>query len=89
MHDAEFTCALFRFIQLTCEGHNLGEFFLLFLLYMDTYSIVFNIRMAKLSTYPSRKYHDCERRHLHRRLLASAPRIHYGLLLALLQQRAD
>ncbi|XP_026840889.1 ryanodine receptor isoform X9 [Drosophila persimilis] len=23
MHDAEFTCALFRFIQLTCEGHNL------------------------------------------------------------------
>lgn len=27
MHDAEFTCALFRFIQLTCEGHNLGEDF--------------------------------------------------------------
>lgn len=26
MHDAEFTCALFRFIQLTCEGHNLGNF---------------------------------------------------------------
>lgn len=25
MHDAEFTCALFRFIQLTCEGHNLGQ----------------------------------------------------------------
>lgn len=24
MHDAEFTCTLFRFIQLTCEGHNLG-----------------------------------------------------------------
>ncbi|XP_014249566.1 ryanodine receptor isoform X2 [Cimex lectularius] len=23
MHDAEFTCTLFRFIQLTCEGHNL------------------------------------------------------------------
>ncbi|XP_076069948.1 ryanodine receptor isoform X2 [Oratosquilla oratoria] len=23
MHDADFTCALFRFIQLTCEGHNL------------------------------------------------------------------
>ncbi|KRF97581.1 uncharacterized protein Dwil_GK20678, isoform C [Drosophila willistoni] len=23
MHDAEFTCALFRFIQLTSEGHNL------------------------------------------------------------------
>ncbi|KAK2706501.1 hypothetical protein QYM36_016513 [Artemia franciscana] len=23
MHDAEFTCLLFRFIQLTCEGHNL------------------------------------------------------------------
>ena len=26
MHDAEFTCALFRFIQLTCEGHNLGNY---------------------------------------------------------------
>lgn len=25
MHDAEFTCTLFRFIQLTCEGHNLGK----------------------------------------------------------------
>ncbi|KAJ8959410.1 hypothetical protein NQ318_022100 [Aromia moschata] len=25
MHDAEFTCALFRFIQLTCEGHNLAR----------------------------------------------------------------
>ncbi|CAG0880143.1 unnamed protein product [Darwinula stevensoni] len=23
MHDADFTCVLFRFIQLTCEGHNL------------------------------------------------------------------
>ncbi|CAG0907906.1 unnamed protein product, partial [Cyprideis torosa] len=23
MHDAEFTCALFRFVQLTSEGHNL------------------------------------------------------------------
>lgn len=27
MHDAEFTCTLFRFIQLTCEGHNLGNLF--------------------------------------------------------------
>lgn len=26
MHDAEFTCTLFRFVQLTCEGHNLGKF---------------------------------------------------------------
>lgn len=25
MHDAEFTCKLFRFLQLLCEGHNLGE----------------------------------------------------------------
>lgn len=31
MHDAEFTCTLFRFIQLTCEGHNLGIKLLLFL----------------------------------------------------------
>jgi len=31
MHDAEFTCTLFRFIQLTCEGHNLGIRLLLFL----------------------------------------------------------
>ena len=29
MHDAEFTCVLFRFIQLTCEGHNLGMIFVL------------------------------------------------------------
>lgn len=28
MHDAEFTCTLFRFIQLTCEGHNLGMYIL-------------------------------------------------------------
>jgi hypothetical protein len=26
MHDAEFTCKLFRFLQLLCEGHNLGEY---------------------------------------------------------------
>lgn len=26
MHDAEFTCKLFRFLQLLCEGHNLGGF---------------------------------------------------------------
>ena len=25
MHDAEFTCKLFRFLQLLCEGHNSGE----------------------------------------------------------------
>lgn len=24
MHDKDFTCALFRFLQLLCEGHNLG-----------------------------------------------------------------
>ena len=24
MHDDVFTCAVFRFLQLTCEGHNLG-----------------------------------------------------------------
>lgn len=24
LHDAEFTCKLFRFLQLLCEGHNLG-----------------------------------------------------------------
>ena len=30
MHDAEFTCALFRFIQLTCEGHNAGIYILIF-----------------------------------------------------------
>lgn len=26
LHDAEFTCKLFRFLQLLCEGHNLGKF---------------------------------------------------------------
>lgn len=25
LNDAEFTCSLFRFLQLTCEGHNLGN----------------------------------------------------------------
>ena len=25
LHDAEHTCKLFRFLQLLCEGHNLGE----------------------------------------------------------------
>lgn len=25
LSDAEFTCKLFRFLQLLCEGHNLGE----------------------------------------------------------------
>ncbi|PIO64936.1 EF hand, partial [Teladorsagia circumcincta] len=25
LNDADFTCSLFRFLQLTCEGHNLGE----------------------------------------------------------------
>ena len=24
LNDADFTCSLFRFLQLTCEGHNLG-----------------------------------------------------------------
>ena len=26
LNDADFTCSLFRFLQLTCEGHNLGLF---------------------------------------------------------------
>lgn len=25
LNDADFTCSLFRFLQLTCEGHNLGK----------------------------------------------------------------
>lgn len=35
MHDAEFTCTLFRFIQLTCEGHNLGMKQFLFYTYFN------------------------------------------------------
>lgn len=27
LNDADFTCSLFRFLQLTCEGHNLGIIF--------------------------------------------------------------
>ena len=27
LHDAEFICELFRFLQLLCEGHNLGKVF--------------------------------------------------------------
>lgn len=30
LHDAEFICKLFRFLQLLCEGHNLGMFTLTF-----------------------------------------------------------
>lgn len=26
LYDADFTCKIFRFLQLLCEGHNLGEF---------------------------------------------------------------
>lgn len=25
LNDADFTCTLFRFLQLTCEGHNLSK----------------------------------------------------------------
>ncbi len=25
LHDVDITCKLFRFLQLLCEGHNLGE----------------------------------------------------------------
>ncbi|KAK6044886.1 EF hand [Cooperia oncophora] len=35
LNDADFTCSLFRFLQLTCEGHNLGK--LLGFLYFQNY----------------------------------------------------
>ena len=28
LHDVDITCKLFRFLQLLCEGHNLGACFL-------------------------------------------------------------
>lgn len=28
LNDADFTCSLFRFLQLTCEGHKLGYNFM-------------------------------------------------------------
>lgn len=53
MHDAEFTCALFRFIQLTCEGHNLGEYFegINFLNFLEILYILMALlhRLAELS----------------------------------------
>lgn len=52
MHDAEFTCALFRFIQLTCEGHNLGK-----RVVTNFSTKILNAhtrRMAKLPSNPSR-----------------------------------
>ena len=57
MHDAEFTCALFRFIQLTCEGHNLGTFLalsqFLFMQYLMLILMVLSIsRVAELPPYP-------------------------------------
>jgi len=41
MHDAEFTCTLFRFIQLTCEGHNLGMKLFFFKWFLNVYKIFF------------------------------------------------
>lgn len=85
MHDAEFTCALFRFIQLTCEGHNLGTAHQQYLPYLRCVQLIhlFISRMAKLPSYASRKHYNCECSHLHSRLLATFAGINYGLLLAL------
>lgn len=59
MHDAEFTCTLFRFIQLTCEGHNLGKKLLSSLKVKFVYKILYIFRMAKLFENTSRKYYNC------------------------------
>lgn len=54
MHDADFICALFRFIQLTCEGHNLGKIFAfqknlkIYFLFKNFFNLLFSFRMAKL-----------------------------------------
>lgn len=40
MHDAEFTCALFRFIQLTCEGHNLGKITIYYMVFCASLPLV-------------------------------------------------
>lgn len=37
LNDADFTIALFRFLQLTCEGHNLGTLNALFTI---TYNVI-------------------------------------------------
>jgi len=91
MHDSDFTCALFRFIQLTCEGHNLGT--ILFIVYFHLvcrYDCIFalsfiNDRMAKLFENASWKYHYSQCGYLYCRLFAETPRIHNGFLLALLE----
>lgn len=81
MHDAEFTCALFRFIQLTCEGHNLGK-----TKYILIFNCVINLsyfRMAELFADAGREHHHRQCCNLHGRLPATTPRIYNGLLLAL------
>lgn len=53
MHDAEFTCLLFRFIQLTCEGHNLGNPPVYSSIILNLHDDLFLYRMAELLTYSS------------------------------------
>jgi hypothetical protein len=65
MHDAEFTCALFRFIQLTCEGHNLGitQIYSFKIIFIDISPL---FRLAELFANSGWKYDDRKCCNLHR-----------------------
>ena len=74
LNDYEFTIDLFRFIQLTCEGHNLGI------------SIKINQslgRLPKLPPHATWSHPSGQRHQLHGGLFIEDSRIHHGLLLAL------
>lgn len=59
LHDAEFICKLFRFLQLLCEGHNLGMLLWKYVCYTFPISILclaltknsINVKPRKLSSY--------------------------------------
>jgi hypothetical protein len=65
--NAANTCKLFRFLQLLCEGHNLGMFLLdtSLVLSVSLYLRFFS-RISELSSNSARQYGDCQPDHLHR-----------------------
>ena len=41
LNDADFTCSLFRFLQLTCEGHNLDFQNYLVIIFLNNFQKIF------------------------------------------------
>ena len=97
MHDADFTTLLFRFLQLTSEGHNNGnnnnnsnwQLFCALLNRINPVFMCLNFRLAKLPSEPGWQHHDGELGNLHRGLPLATAGVHDGLLLVLLSQGCD